>query len=130
LLAELGKSKFGQLKITLKDEMPVTYHPYRLSHSDRERVRQQIAKLGFEFTMGQSDPVSQEDGDLRMCNDYRKLNKRMVPDKYLLPRINDLLDQLTGMKYFTTLDMASGYHQIAVAPELRPVTAFVTPDHH
>ena len=44
-LAELGKSKFGQLKITLKDETPVTYRPYQLSHSEQETVRQQIAEL-------------------------------------------------------------------------------------
>ena len=71
---------------------------------------------GFEFSMGQSDSVSQEkkDGDLHMCIDYRKLNKQMVPDKYPLPRINDLLDQLTGMKYFTTLDMAVSYTHLTL----------------
>jgi len=74
--------------------------------------------------------VKKKDGDLRMCIDYHKLNKQTVPDKYPLPRIDDLLDQLKGTKYFTTLDMASGYHHIAIASELRPVTAFVTPEHH
>lgn len=60
--------------------------------------------------------------------DYRALNSRTKRDHYPLTRIEDLLDELTGQSLFTTLDLASGYHQIAISEESKEKTAFVTPD--
>ena len=59
-----------------------------------------------------------------MCVDYRALNKQTIRDRYPLPRINDLLDRLGKAKHFTTLDLASSYHQIAVKEQDTPKTAF------
>ena len=70
--------------------------------------------------------IQKKDGTLRMCVDYRALNKLTVKNKYPLPRIDDLLDQLQGSKVFSSLDLTSGYHQIRLSPEDVLKTAFST----
>ena len=74
--------------------------------------------------------VQKKDGTLRMCLDYRALNKITVHNKYPLPRIDDLIDKMSGAKCFSSLDLASGYHQIRIAEEDVPKTAFSTPFGH
>lgn len=71
--------------------------------------------------------VRKPDGTLRLCIDYRRLNNETHKDAHPLPRIEDLFDMLVGSKYFTTLDLASGYYQVEVLPNDREKTAFVTP---
>ncbi|XP_033221011.1 uncharacterized protein LOC117175411 [Belonocnema kinseyi] len=66
--------------------------------------------------------VRKASGDIRMCVDFRALNKLSVKDHYPLPRVDDLLGRLGGKKYFTTLDLASGYYQIPVAKDSQPKT--------
>jgi len=70
--------------------------------------------------------VKKKDGSMRMCIDYRNLNAVTVKNKYPLPRIDDLLDQLKDAKYFSKIDLRSGYHQMKIRPEDIPKTAFVT----
>lgn len=65
-----------------------------------------------------------KDGTMRFCVDYRKINAITINDSYPLPRIDDILDQLAGNIWFTTLDLKSGYWQIKVGPEDREKTAF------
>ena len=65
-----------------------------------------------------------KDGKLRMCVDYRQLNERTTKDSYALPRIDEILDALLGNKYFSVLDMKSGYHQIEIDEEHKQRTAF------
>ena len=67
---------------------------------------------------------------LRLCVDYRALNSITVKNRCTLPRIDDLLDAVSGSQYFTSLDLTSGYHQILISEEDRPKTAFRTPFGH
>ena len=69
-------------------------------------------------------------GEMRMCFDYRALNKKTGKNKYPIPLIDDQMDRMAGKKYFTSLYLSSGYHQVPAAKNSRAKTAFVTPDGH
>ena len=68
--------------------------------------------------------VKKKDRSLHLCIDYRELNKVTIKNKYLLPRIDDLFDQLQGATTFSKIDLRSGYHQLLVRPGDVPKTAF------
>jgi hypothetical protein len=70
--------------------------------------------------------VKKKDGSFRMCIDYRELNKLMIKNRYPLPRIDDLFDQLHGSTYFSKIDLRSGYHQLRVQEDSIPQTTFRT----
>jgi hypothetical protein len=68
--------------------------------------------------------VLKKDGSMRMCIDYRAVNKLTVRNRYPLPRIDECLERLAGAKVFTSLDLKSGYHQVRLRDEDKPKTAF------
>jgi hypothetical protein len=70
--------------------------------------------------------VEKKDKSMRMCVDYRSLNEVTIKNKYPLPRIDDLFEQLKGDKYFSKVDLRSGYHQLKIRESDIPKTAFVT----
>jgi hypothetical protein len=124
--------------IPVSDDIPVK-QPYRkLPFSQFEEVKEHIEELlrkGIirESTSPYASPivlVRKKDNSLRMCVDYRLLNKKTKKDAYPLPRIDETFDALRGASYFTSLDLASGYNQIAVADMDKEKTAFVTPCGH
>lgn len=135
---ELGCISGTEMNINLSDTTPVVYRPYRLSHSERHVVREMIKDLTDSGIIKQSSSnyaspivlVRKKTGDYRLCIDFRALNKKTVKEHYPLPRIDDQLDNLSGHKYFTSLDLASGYYQIPMAESAKHLTAFVTPDGH
>jgi hypothetical protein len=67
--------------------------------------------------------VKKKNGSMRMCVDYRELNRVTIKNKYLLPRIDNLIDQLKGASIFSKIDLLSGYHQLKVREEDIPKTA-------
>ena len=119
---------------TKEDAVPPSKPPYRLSPKEHDELQAQIDKLLAQgHIRPSSNPygapvlfVPKKDGRWRMCVDYRALNKQTIRDQYPLPRIDDLLDRLGQAKHFSTLDLASGYHQIAVKASDIPKTAFRT----
>ncbi|CAH2218043.1 jg26686 [Pararge aegeria aegeria] len=133
---DLGFTNIAEMEIHLKDSNPVVYRPYRLPHSERKLVQDMIGDMMDNGIVRESNSpyaspivlVKKKSGEKRLCVDYRALNSRTIRDHYPLPRIDDLLDQLSGHTLFTSLDLASGYHQIAIAENSREKTAFVTPD--
>lgn len=113
-------------------------HPYRLSPLEMAEAKKQIAELLAKgFIQPSQSPfgapilfVQKKDGSLRMCIDYRALNALTVKNRYPLPNIADLLDKFSGAKVFSSIDLASGYHQIRISEEDVPKTAFTTPFGH
>ena len=113
-------------------------HPYRLSPIELEEAKRQIADLLAKgFIQPSQSPfgapilfVQKKDGSLRMCIDYRALNAITSRNRYPLPNIADLLDRFTGATVFSSLDLASGYHQIRISDDDVPKTAFTTPFGH
>ncbi|GJX51491.1 putative reverse transcriptase domain-containing protein [Tanacetum coccineum] len=93
----------------------------------RERPKGNLKQLR---TMKVNEPklkdIPVKDGSFRMCIDYRELNKLTIKNHYPLPRIDDLFDQLQGLRYFSKIDLRSGYHQLRVHKEDIPKTAFRT----
>ncbi|XP_076237485.1 uncharacterized protein LOC143181127 [Calliopsis andreniformis] len=128
----------GEMKIVTQGDSVVSYRPYRLSLIEREKVRAIIAELLDNDIIRESRSpftspiilVKKKNGEDRMCVDYRALNRITKKDRFPLPLIDDQLDCLGGAKYFTTLDMASGFYQIPIAECSIEKTAFVTPDGH
>ncbi|CAI5458564.1 unnamed protein product [Closterium sp. Yama58-4] len=113
---------------------PVSRTPYRLSPTELTDMKKQIEYLlDRHLTRPSTSPYGapvlftpKPDGSLRMCIDYRALNKQTVKNKYPIPRIDDLLDQLRGATVFSKLDLRSGYWQIKMADNSIHKTAFRT----
>ncbi|GKE15970.1 putative nucleotidyltransferase, ribonuclease H, partial [Tanacetum coccineum] len=78
------------------------------------------------IALGSTDIIKKKDGSFRMCIDYRELNKLTIKNRYPLPRIDDLFNQLQGSQYFSKIDLRSEYHQLRVHEDDIPKTAFRT----
>ncbi|XP_066258249.1 uncharacterized protein [Euwallacea similis] len=134
--AELGTINGTEFSITLTSKQSIYYKPYRLSEKEKEIMREQINELLNAGIVQASHSsfaspailVKKPNGDHRLCIDYRKLNAITVKDRYPLPNIEDLINQLGGYKYFSSLDMKQGYYQIPLNKESIDKTAFITPD--
>jgi hypothetical protein len=112
--------------------------PYRYNPAQKDEIERQVKEL---LQNGMIQPSSspfaspvilarKKTGDWRLCVDYRRLNALTVKNKYPLPIIDELLDELQGAMWFTSLDLSSGYHQIQMEPLDIPKTAFQTHNGH
>ena len=135
LRARPGLTNITEHRIPLASRQPIRLPPYRLPHSYRAVVRDEISKMLEEGIIEPSKSawaapivlVPKKDGTLRFCVDYRRLNAETCVDAYPMPRIDDLIDQLGQSKYITTQDLSRGYWQVPVTEKDQHKTAFTTP---
>ena len=136
---KLGCTDVLEFEIKLKeDARPFKASPYRSNPKLRKEISQQVKQLLEDGIIRPSvspfgSPVllvSKADGTYRMVIDYRMQNHQTIVDNFPLVRISDCLESLgsTKAKYFSTLDLQSGYHQVPIAESSKPYTAFVTHD--
>ena len=133
---DLGRTAKVQHRINTGNSHPIRQPLRRIPPAKWEEVRQLLKEmLDQDVIKPTNSPwaspvviVKKKDGSPRFCVDYRKVNTVTRKDAYPLPRIDDTLDTLAGSKWFSTLDLLSGYWQVEVRPEDREKTAFCTPD--
>ena len=133
---DMGRTMWVKHDIDTGDHSPVRQRPRRLRHDQKAEIQKQIKNLQEGGLIRPSESewasnvvlVKKKDGTWRMCIDYRDLNlKTLNPDSYMLPRIDDTLDALSRAKYFCTLDILQGYHNVELTDEAKPKTAFHAP---
>ena len=113
---------------------PISMTPHRMAPVELQELRVQLQELldkGFirPSTSLRGAPVlfaKKKDKTLRLCIDYRQLNRVTIKNRYLLPRIDDLFDQLRGARVYSKIDLRTGYHQLRVRDTDVPKTAFRT----
>jgi len=119
----------------LPGQSPRRHAPRRLSPAVQQQLDEEVRELLRAGVISPSSSsyaspivmVRKKDGSRRMCVDYRSLNACTQDLKFPLPHPRSLLERLSGQRYFATLDLKSGFHQIPLSEEARPLTAFVTP---
>ncbi|KAG1936344.1 interleukin-1 receptor accessory protein-like 1-A [Pimephales promelas] len=132
---ELGFTDRVQHEINLVDDVPINLPYRRVPPNQYKEVKEHIAQLLRKGVIQESSSayaspvvlVRKTDGSIRLCVDYRKLNLKTKRDAFPLPRVDESFDVLRGAQFFSSIDLASGYHQVAVAEKDRPKTAFTTP---
>lgn len=131
-------NNFYTHKIYLTDKTPVYIKNYRSAYSDKTEIERQVRKMLndniIEPTVSNyNNPIllvpkkalpGSEQKKWRLVTDFRQLNKKMIANRYPMPRIDEILDRMGDAKYFSVLDLLSGFHQIELAKESRKYTAF------
>lgn len=129
---DLGKTDLVKHEIKLNDEKPFKQPYHRIPPAMYEEVRQHLREMVDSGAIKESKSpycsnvvlVRKKDSSLRFCIDLRELNKRTIKDAYTLPRVDDMLDSLVHSKYFSKLDLRSGYWQVELAENDKEKTAF------
>ncbi|GFX90889.1 retrovirus-related Pol polyprotein from transposon 412 [Trichonephila clavipes] len=133
---EKTASTDAAMRIILKDEEPVCLPPRRLAFTERQEVNKQIEEWLNEGIIRPSSSeyaspivmVKKKDRSSKMCIDYRKLNQKLVKDKFPLPLIEYVLDTLQEAKVYSTLDLRKGFFHVDVDKDCRKYTSFIVPD--
>ena len=131
---DLGRTDLVEMTIETGSQHPIRQKPYRSALSQKETIEKHISTmLDADIIRESASPwaspvviVPKKDGSLRFCIDYRRLNSATRKNCYPLPNIDDIFASLGGAKFFSCLDLKSGYWQIAVHENDKPKTAFVS----
>ena len=132
--AELGRTSIVQHHIDTDNNVPVRQRPCQTPQVQREQIDKHIKEMLEQDIIEKSTSpwaspivlVEKKDGTSRFCVDYRKVNTLTIRDSHPLPRIDEVLDALSGTRYFTTLDLMNGYWQIQMDEASRNRTAFIS----
>ena len=132
---DIGHIKDFKLELKLTDDAPVSENYRRIPRHLYDQVKDHINNMlahGYirESTSSYASPIvcaRKKCGGLRMCVDFRGLNRKTIPDKHPIPRIQDILDDLGGNSWFSTLDMSQAYHQGEMHEDSVRYTAFSAP---
>ena len=133
---DFGRNAQVQHQINTGDARPIRQRIRRIPPARRQEVSQLLQDMRCKGIIKPSTSpwaspivlVQKKDGSIRFCVDYRELNSVTRKDAYPLPRIDDTLDTLAGAKWFSTLDLLSGYWQVEMDEADKPKTAFCTPE--
>ena len=137
---QVTTNNFYKQKLRLNDKTPTYIKNYRIPHSQKGEIENQVNKLINDdivepSTSNYNSPLllvpkkslpNSKDKRWRLVVDYRQVNKKLIADKFPLPRIDDILDQLGRAKFFSCLDLMSGFHQIELEEKSRDITSFST----
>ena len=129
---DIGHYSEVKHRIELSDSFPFKQRYRRIPPSMFNEVRDHLQQLLSAGIIRRSHSpftsnvvlAKKKDGKLRLCIDFRQLNNRTIKDNYALPRIDEILESLSGNRYFSVLDMKSGYHQIEIEECHKERTAF------
>lgn len=129
-------NNFYKQSLRIADKTPTYIKNYRQFFTEREEVEKQVSNLLdnnlIEPSMSNYNspillvPKKGNTKKWRMCIDYRQVNKKLIADKYPLPRIEDILDNLGRAKFFSVLDLNAGFHQVPLEEKSRDITSFST----
>ncbi|GBL81688.1 Retrovirus-related Pol polyprotein from transposon 17.6 [Araneus ventricosus] len=133
-ISELGQCGIVQHEIHLTDPVPTRQKPYRVPYQLKAEMKRQINTLLDAGIIQPSKSayaapvllVKKSDDSYRLVADLRKLNSKTIPDNFPLPNLNEMIDMLTGAKYFTTMDLTSGFHQMLLHPNSTHLTGITT----
>lgn len=123
-----------ELKITLKDDIPVAQRPRRISPKEQDEVDKQVKewleqgviRVSFSEYTSPIVLVRKKNGNIRICVDYRLINRKMLKDEYPLPIIDELIDRLAPARIFSALDLKNGFFHLRVSKDSIKYTSFVT----
>ena len=132
----IGRTTRGEHRINTQDAQPIALPLRRIAWIEKDKIKEEIDKMKQQHIIEDSESpwssppvlVRKKDGSVRFCIDYRRLNDVTIPDKYPLPRIDDVLDALSQGHYFSVIDLKSGYWQIPMHKSDADKTAFRTCD--
>ena len=130
-----GRTNVVSHKVKTTSDVPIRMRAYRTPHSLREKVK---AELDSMLNLGVIEPstsayaspivvVPKPNGDVRVCTDYRALNKISEFDPYPIPRIDQILDEVAGKRYISTLDLTKRFYQVPLDKDAKAKSAFITP---
>ena len=130
-----GQTQLTEHQIDTGEAQPIRLPPYRLPHAYRDMVQKELKEMLAHDIIEPSTSdwaapivlVKKQDGSLRLCVDYWRMNSVSKADAYPMPRIDELIDELGRARYLSTLDLTKGYWQVPVSTDAQRKTAFTTP---